>query len=353
MIPFIGRPLALEAKAVFMRQLAALIGAGLPLLRSLEILIVQERNPRFKKVLRALAADMRSGHSFSEALMRHPKSFDALFVHIVRAGEAGGSLARALGYLSRFLEKSVRTRSQIRMALLYPLVVIFISLVVLFFLSLVVVPQFQALFEDMLKGAPLPRPTAWVMGFSNWLHKGSSWLLPLAIFTAIGSTYALRASRVRKLADWICLYLPGIGGLVRKAAMARFSRIVGLLLGNGVSLLQSLEIARDSLGNLYFRRTVDRLRHRLQEGESLAISMGCESLFPYTVASMIGVGEETGDLATMFDHIADDYEGAVDRAATGLTGLLEPLMIILLAVVIGFVVVALFLPIIEIISQLQ
>lgn len=336
-----------------MRQLAALVRAGLPLLRSLEILIAQEKDTGFGRVLRALAAEVRSGDAFSDALMRHPESFDALFVHMVKAGEVGGTLSRTLTYLSRFLERSLRMRSQICSALLYPMVVIVISVAVILFLTLGVVPKFQMLFEDMLKGASLPGPTAWVMGLSEFLRDHLRWALLGVVAVGVGFAYGWRTVNGRKLADWVWLHLPGVSSLVRKASVARFSRVVGLLLANGVPLLSALEVARDTLSNFYFRKAIDRLWGRLREGESLGAGMGCEPLFPYAVSCMIGVGEETGDLAAMFDYVAEDYEDAVEQAGRGLTALLEPLMIVMLAVVIGSVVIALFLPIIQIITQLQ
>jgi type IV pilus assembly protein PilC len=348
-----GKVINQQGLTIFTRQLATLLQAGLPLLRSLETMIRQERNARFKQVLVALADNVRSGNSFSDGLAQHPRVFDRLFVNMVKAGEAGGVLDTVLDRLARFQEKAVKTKGKVKSAMIYPVVIIFVAVAIVAALMVFVIPQFQNIFEEMLQGRALPGPTQVVMGFSEFVQNNI--LVSLLILVAIVVAIPLfkKTPVGTRIFDALALYTPKLGELVSKANIARFTRTFGTLLSSGVPILQALTITRDVIGNVYFEKAIDRVHDRVRDGESLAAPMGREKVFPTMVTSMVDVGEETGELAEMLNRIADNYDEDVDNAVAGITSIIEPVMIVLLALIIGFIVIALFLPIVGIIEELS
>jgi type IV pilus assembly protein PilC len=351
-----GRVISTEDLAVFTRQVATLLQAGLPLLRSLEVMLRQEKNPKFKLVLTGLADNVRSGNNFSDGLMQYPKVFDRLFVNMVKAGEAGGVLDVVLSRLARFMEKTVKTNKKIKSAMIYPCVVMGVAFAIVALLMTVVVPKFKQIFTDMLKGAPLPWLTDKVVGFSQAITP-SSWqkaLIDVVVVIAIvvGIRVFLKTKFGSHLLDVIVLRLPTIGDFARKANIARFTRTFGTLMSSGVPILQALTITRDIIQNSVVAAALDRVHDRVRDGEPLAGPLEQQKIFPTMVTSMIDVGEETGELPEMLNRIADNYDEDLDNAVASLTSIIEPIMIVFLAVVVGTIVIALFLPIIEIIKQL-
>ncbi|MFW5882778.1 MAG: type II secretion system F family protein [Verrucomicrobiota bacterium] len=347
-----GKVVNQEGLTIFTRQLATLLQAGLPLLRSLETLIRQERNPKFKQVQSTLAENVRSGNNLSDGMAAHPRVFDRLYVNMVRAGEAGGVLDVVLDRLAGFQEKSVKTKNKVKSAMIYPVVIITVAILIVAALMVFVVPSFQNIFDDMLQGQPLPWPTQIVINTSNFVKGNILVTLGLVAILIVGFAIFKRTTFGVKFIDSFALYTPKIGELISKANIARFTRTFGTLLSSGVPILQALLITRDVIGNYHFEKAIDRVHNRVRDGESLAAPMGREKVFPTMVSSMIDVGEETGDLAPMLNRIADNYDDDVDNAVAGITSIIEPIMIVLLALIIGFIVIALFLPIVEIINTL-
>lgn len=336
----------------FTRQLATLLQAGLPLLRALEVMVRQEPNPRFREVQQQIADQVKSGNSFSDGLAQHPKVFDRLYVNMIRAGEAGGVLDTVLGRLAGFMEKAERTKKKVKSAMIYPAVVITVAVAIVVLLMIVVVPQFQSIFEDMLSGAALPGPTQLVINFSNFIRENILVTLGLVVAFIIGFRFLSRTTFGKKVLNWLSLKTPKVGSLVQKVNIARITRTFGTLLSSGVPILRSITITKDITGNVYYTEALSRVHDAVRDGESLAAPMNRENVFPSMVNSMIDVGEETGDLAEMLNRIADNYDEDVDNAVAGITSIIEPVMIVFLAVVVGFIVIALFLPIVEIITQL-
>lgn len=352
--PFVlGRVVSRKGLTVFTRQLATLTQAGLPLLRSLEVLSRQEKNPAFKWVIEQLAENIRSGNTLSEGLVSHPKVFDRLFVNMVRAGEAGGVLDVVLNRLAHFMEKAERVKGRIRAAMIYPIVIMIVTVCILGLLMTFVVPKFEDIYRDQLRGAPLPMLTQLVLDVANFVK--DHFYAPFLIVALVILGYRLlkRTRTGSRVVDWLAIHVPKIGDLVLKAAVARFTRTFGTLLASGVPILQSLLITRDTSGNSLIVNAINYVHDRVKEGESVAIPLEQTKVFPGMVTSMIDVGEETGELNEMLNRIADTYEEEVDNSVSGLTSIIEPVMIVLLAVVVGTIVVALFLPIKDLIQRLQ
>ncbi len=349
----IGRPVSLKGLTTYTRQLAILLEAGLPLLRSLEVLGRQEKKAAFKVIIEELADNIRSGNTYSDGLERHPKVFNRLYVNMVRAGEAGGVLDVVLARLSHFMEKAERIKGRVRAAMVYPIIVLIVAISILAGLLTFVVPKFQTIFDDMLRGASLPALTQAVMNMSDFV-KNHFWLtLSILIFLVILMKLVRRTGPGAYVTDWTMIHLPPLGDLFRKALVSRFSRTFGTLLSSGVPILQALQITRDTIGNTIMMRAIDVVHDRVKEGEGIAGPLEGTKVFPAMVTSMIEVGEETGQLHDMLNRVADTYDEEVDNAVAGLTSIIEPIMIVLLAFVVGIIVVALFLPIVRIIQQLS
>ncbi len=337
---------------VFTRQLSTLISAGLPLLRSLRTLSKQEKNVNLKKIMGILAESVEGGTTFSEALSQHPKAFNKLYVNMVKAGELGGVLEIVLTRLAEFAEKSQRIRGKVTSAMVYPLVVLTIAVVIVAFLMLFIVPKFEAIFKDMLGGRPLPTITQVIMDLSRFIQ-GNFILIGVALVVlAVGFRFALRLPGISTAVDRYKLKLPLFGDLLTKTSVARFSRTLGTLVSSGVPILQALQITRDTAGNERVSEAIESIHDNVKEGESMVAPMEASQIFPPMVVSMVQVGEETGQLPDMLTKVADVFEEEVDVAVSGLTSLLEPVMIVLLALIVGTIVVALFLPLITIIQDL-
>ena len=337
---------------VFTRQLSTLISAGLPLLRSLRTLSKQEKNVNLKKIMGILAESVEGGTTFSEALSQHPKAFNKLYVNMVKAGELGGVLEIVLTRLAEFAEKSQRIRGKVTSAMVYPLVVLTIAVVIVAFLMLFIVPKFEAIFQDMLGGRPLPTITQVIMDLSRFIQ-GNFILIGVALVVlVVGFRFALRLPGISTAVDRYKLKLPLFGDLLTKTSVARFSRTLGTLVSSGVPILQALQITRDTAGNERVSEAIESIHDNVKEGESMVAPMEASQIFPPMVVSMVQVGEETGQLPDMLTKVADVFEEEVDVAVSGLTSLLEPVMIVLLALIVGTIVVALFLPLITIIQDL-
>lgn len=337
---------------VFTRQLSTLISAGLPLLRSLRTLGKQEKDANLKKIMAGLSESVEGGTTFSEALTQHPKAFNKLYVNMVKAGELGGVLEIVLTRLAEFAEKSQRIKGKVTSAMVYPLVVLTIAVGIVTFLMLFIVPKFEAIFKDMLGGRPLPFITQMIMDLSRFIQ-GNFILIAVAIIVAVvAARFAMKLPGVAATVDNYKLKIPLFGDMLTKTSVARFSRTLGTLVSSGVPILQALNITRDTAGNLRVSKAVESIHDNVKEGESMVTPMEASGIFPPMVVSMVQVGEETGQLPDMLTKVADVFEEEVDNAVSGLTSLLEPVMIVLLALVVGTIVVALFLPLITIIQDL-
>jgi type IV pilus assembly protein PilC len=337
---------------VFTRQLSTLISAGLPLLRSLRTLGKQEKDANLKKIMAGLSESVEGGTTFSEALSQHPKAFNKLYVNMVKAGELGGVLEIVLTRLAEFAEKSQRIKGKVTSAMVYPLVVLTIAVGIVTFLMLFIVPKFEAIFKDMLGGRPLPFITQMIMDLSRFIQGNFILIAVVIIVAVVAARFAMKMPGVAAAVDNYKLKIPLFGDMLTKTSVARFSRTLGTLVSSGVPILQALNITRDTAGNLRVSKAVESIHDNVKEGESMVTPMEASGIFPPMVVSMVQVGEETGQLPDMLTKVADVFEEEVDNAVSGLTSLLEPVMIVLLALVVGTIVVALFLPLITIIQDL-
>lgn len=333
--------------------MSTLIQAGLPLLRSLEVMIKQqEKKPKFKSMLETVAEKVSSGGTLSDGLAMYPKTFDKLYVNMVKAGEAGGVLDLVLTRLAQFQEKSIRTIKKVKSAMIYPSVIMFVALAIVTLLMMVVVPQFESIFEQMLRGAPLPGPTQIVVDISDLFSSNPILVLGGMAGVVIGVVLLKKTKQGAKGFDWLGLHVPVVKDVVSKSNISRITRTFGTLLSSGVPILQALQITGDTLTNVFFVKAMTNIHNAVRDGESMAVQMDREPVFPTMVTSMVEIGEETGELPDMLTRIADNYDEDVDNAVAGVTSLIEPVMIVFLAVVVGFIVIALFLPIVSIIENL-
>lgn len=348
-----GRPINAKGLTLFTRQLATLVKAGMPILRAIEVLARQERNPAFKPILESLAEAIRSGGNFSDGLLQHPKVFDRLYVNMVKAGEAGGVLEIVLERLSKFMEKAEKIKGKVKSAMTYPVIIMFIAVGIVAALMVFVIPKFEEIFASMLKGQALPTLTRLVLAVSRFVQ--TQIIMTIGIGFAIYFAFNAfgRTKPGRSFYDLLAIKLPGLGDLVLKASISRFTRTFGTLLSSGVPILQAILITRDTSGNVHVAAALDLVHDRVKEGEGVARPLESTKVFPGMVTSMIEVGEETGSLPEMLNRIADTYDDEVDNAVGGLTSILEPIMIVFMAVVVGTIVIALFLPIIKIIETLS
>ncbi len=338
---------------IFTRQLATLIDSGLPLLRSLNVLAKQERDNVLKNTINKLADAVQSGSTFSEGLAQHPIIFNDLYVNMVRAGEVGGVLELVLARLAEFQEKAQKIKNKVVAAMVYPAIVMVLATAIMAFLLVFIVPKFESIFHDMLGDKPLPTVTLFVIGVSNSVkNHGLVWLGILIVFIAAFRFFA-RTRNGRLTIDRVKLRMPLFGDLLRKTAISRFTRTLGTLVTSGVPILQALNITRETAGNTVIARAINQVHDSVKEGESIVQPLEASGAFPPMVVSMIDVGEETGKLPDMLLKIAEVYDDEVDNSVAGLTSMLEPIMIVFLAVVVGTIVIALFLPLISIISGLQ
>lgn len=344
---------------IFTRQLATLIDAGLPLLRGLNVLAKQEKDIVLKGTINHLADSVQGGSTFSESLAQHPKIFNKLYINMVKAGELGGVLELVLNRLAEFQEKAQKIKNKVISAMFYPIIVLCIAIAIMGFLLVYIVPKFQQIFHDMLGDSKLPGLTEFVISCSN-VAKSAFWpplnfLITAAILFGVILGYVAFASSKfgRRFLDTVALKAPVFGDLTRKNSISRFSRTLGTLVTSGVPILQALNITRETAGNVVIGEAIGKVHDSVKEGESIVQPLEASGVFPPMVISMIDVGEETGQLPEMLLKIAEVYDDEVDNAVAGLTSLLEPIMIVFLAVVVGTIVIALFLPLIEIIKKMS
>jgi len=312
----------------------------------------QEKDANLKKIMAGISESVEGGTTFSEALSQHPKAFNKLYVNMVKAGELGGVLEIVLTRLAEFAEKSQRIKGKVTSAMVYPLVVLTIAVGIVTFLMLFIVPKFEAIFKDMLGGRPLPFITQMIMDLSRFIQGNFLLIAGVIIVAVFAARFAMKMPGVAAAVDNYKLKIPLFGDMLTKTSVARFSRTLGTLVSSGVPILQALNITRDTAGNLRVSKAVESIHDNVKEGESMVTPMEASGIFPPMVVSMVQVGEETGQLPDMLTKVADVFEEEVDNAVSGLTSLLEPVMIVLLALVVGTIVVALFLPLITIIQDL-
>jgi len=353
-IPFLERKtIKPKTLMIFTRQLATLIDAGLPLLRGLTVLSKQEPDPVLKGVINNLAESVQGGGTFSESLGGHPKIFNKLYVNMVKAGELGGVLELVLLRLAEFQEKAQKIKNKVVAAMFYPIIVLVIAIVILAFLLVFIVPKFEAIFADMLGGKPLPALTQFVIATSNLVKNNSLMIVAGIVLLVILYKIVGRTKQGIQVIDNIKLKAPLFGDLTRKSSISRFTRTLGTLVTSGVPILQALNITRETAGNMVIADAISKVHDSVKEGESIVQPLEASGVFPPMVISMIDVGEETGQLPEMLLKVAEVYDDEVDNAVAGLTSLLEPIMIVFLAVVVGTIVIALFLPLISIITGMQ
>ena len=346
----VGRKVPPKTLAVFTRQFSVMIDAGLPLVQCIEILANQQEHKNFQKILLQVRQDVEAGSTLADAMRRHPKAFDNLYVNMVAAGEAGGILDTILQRLSIYIEKAVKLRSQVRSAMIYPIAVIVIAAIVVAVILLKVIPTFAALFMSL--GAELPLPTRIVIASSNFLAR--YWWAFAGVIAALA--YGIRRYYAthtgRRVIDGLLLKTPILGGILRKVAVARFCRTLATLTSSGVPILESLDITARTAGNAIVEDAIYETRRSVEGGKTIVEPLRATNVFPNMVTQMIGVGEQTGALDAMLNKIADFYEDEVDAAVAGLVKLLEPLMIFILGIVIGGIVIAMYLPMFTLINKI-
>jgi type IV pilus assembly protein PilC len=342
-IPGLGGGVTTKDILVFTRQFSVMIDAGLPLVQALEIIGTQADNPAFRKVLLAVKSRVEAGSTFADGLAEHPTVFDELFVQLVRAGEIGGILDTILQRLGAYIEKNEKLKRRVKGAMVYPAIVLFVAVGVVGALLGFVVPTFEKMFKDL--GGTLPGPTQFLVNLSHGLI--DNWYaflgVPIAIFVAFKAV--LRTTKGRARWDALVLKLPLFGPLVRKVAVARFTRTLGTMLSSGVPILDALEIVAKAAGNKTVEAAILHVRTKISEGKNIAQPLAESGVFPPMVVQMIGVGEATGAMDAMLSKIADFYDDEVDVAVAALTSMLEPLMMVVLGSIIGFFMIAMYLPI--------
>jgi type IV pilus assembly protein PilC len=356
-IPKIGGRKKVKAKelSIFTRQFSVMIDAGLPLVQCLEILAQQQENKFFQQTLMQVRQDVEEGATLAAAMARHSKVFDQLYSNMVDAGETGGILDLILQRLSTFIEKIVKLKRDIISALIYPSAVVAMAVVAVAVIMVVVIPQFQNIFMGLLgPGEQLPLPTRIVVGISNFLAGwGGLVILGSVIGTVVAIRYYYKTPNGRKNIDRLMLKLPVFGNILRKIAVARFSRTLSTLLSSGVPILQSLDITARTAGNVIIEEAIIKVRNGVERGESFVEPLKATEVFPNMVAQMIGIGEQTGALDAMLGKIADFYEQEVDAAIANLLTLIEPLLIGFLGITIGAIVIAMYLPLFTLIGKLS
>ncbi len=351
-IPGLGSGVKPKVLTTFTRQLATLVDAGLPLLRGLRVLEKQERNANLKSILGQLSLAIEGGSTFSEALAQHPKVFNRLFVNMVKAGELGGVLEVVLKRLAEFSEKAQKIKGKVKAAMFYPVAVLVVAVGIMILLMVMVVPKFKEVFSGM--GFALPGFTVFVLWVSD--------LIRLHIVTTMGAMAVVvviflllinKTKMGRHLWDKFKLKMPALGPVISKVAIFRFTRTLGTLVSSGVPILQALTIVKETAGNIIISNAVSKVHESVKEGETITAPLEASGVFPPMVVSMVDVGEQTGALPEMLLKIADNYDEEVDNAVAAMTSLLEPIMIVFLAVIVGSIVIAMFLPLIKMITVMS
>jgi type IV pilus assembly protein PilC len=347
-IPGFGGGVDEKAIVVFTRQFATMIDAGLPLVQCLEILASQQDNKVFKKALTEIRQSVEGGLTFAAALKQHPKIFSSLYANMVEAGEAGGILDTILNRLAAYMEKAMSLKKKVKSAMIYPSTIVSVAVVVVIFLLVFVIPTFKAMFEGF--GAALPLPTQIVLALSRIVR--AYFLLGLGVIAAmiVGIRMWYKTASGKLAIDSFLLKTPVFGMLIRKVAVAKFTRTLGTLISSGVAILDGLEITARTAGNKVVEGAVLRTRSSIAEGKTIADPLKASGVFPPMVVQMIAVGEQTGALDAMLGKIADFYDEEVDTAVANLTALLEPMLMVFLGVVIGGVVIAMYMPIFKLVT---
>lgn len=340
--------------ATFTRQLATLQEAGLPLLRGLKVLEKQATKPAYAKIIGELAHAVEGGSTFSEALAQHKKSFNKLYVNMVKAGEIGGVLELVLKRLAEFMEKAEKIKGKVIAAMFYPVAVLVVAIVILGVLMVFVIPKFSEIFEDMLEGAALPGFTQLVLAISDAIRFRIWWILGGAALIWVAFVIFSKIPFGRYVIDLVGLKMPVMGPVMSKVAISRFTRTLGTLVSSGVPILQSLNIVKETAGNVVVAKAVSGVHEAVKEGEPITrpLETAKGGIFPPMVVSMVEVGEQTGALPEMMLRIADQYDEEVDNAVAAMTSLIEPIMIVFLAVIVGSIVIAMFLPLIVMIEKI-
>ena len=351
-IPGLGGKVKPKVLTVFTRQLATLVEAGLPLLRGLRVLQKQEKNPTLKRIINDLSTAIEGGSTFSEGLAQHPKVFNRLYVNMVKAGELGGVLEVVLKRLSEFMEKAEKIKGKVVAAMFYPVAVLLVAVVIMGILMVVVVPKFKEIFAGMLNGQELPEFTQLVLKISDTIknHFIATLLSVVAVFILF--KLLVMTKQGRRIFDRFKLMMPALGPVISKVAISRFTRTLGTLVSSGVPILQALTIVKETSGNMVVAEAVMAVHESVKEGETITAPLEASKVFPPMVISMVDVGEQTGALPEMLMKIADNYDEEVDNAVAAMTSLLEPIMIVFLAIIVGSIVIALFLPLIKLMDSL-
>jgi type IV pilus assembly protein PilC len=347
-IPGFGGKVSEKDLVLFTRQFSTMIDAGLPLVQCLEILGKQTEDKGFAKIILEIKKDVEGGSTFADALCKHPKVFGNLYVNLVQAGEIGGVLDTTFARLAGYIEKARSLKSKVKSAMVYPSAIVFVALSVIIFLMIFVIPVFAQMFQDA--GGTLPWPTQFVIGASNFIKSYILYTIPVLIVTPFAFKQYYKTEVGKRLIDRILLKFPIFGVLLQKAAIARFSRTLGTLLGSGVPIIDSLDITAHTAGNKVLELAILASIGSVKEGQTLATPLTKHPVFPPMVVQMVEIGDVTGALDTMLSKIADFYEEEVDRAVEALTAMLEPMMMVFLGVVLGFIIVAMYLPIFKMAS---
>jgi len=350
-LPLWGAGIKVGTLTVFTRQLATLVEAGLPLLRGLRILEEQAENRALRRIIGELALVIEGGSSFAEAVGLHPRIFNRLYLNMVKAGEIGGVLEVTLRRLADFMEKAQKIKGKVKAAMYYPCAVLGVAAGILTLLMIYVVPRFKAVFEGLLDGGRMPAFTIFILHLSEAVKHHILMGGVVVAALVMSFLFALRTNWGRWAFDQLKLALPLVGPVFRKASISRFSRTLGTLLGSGVPILQALTIVKETAGNVVVGGVISRVHQQVKEGEPIAPALKASAVFPAMVAGMVDVGEQTGALPEMLLKIADTYDDEVDNSVSAMTSLLEPIMIVLLAIIVGSIVIALFLPLVSISTQ--
>jgi type IV pilus assembly protein PilC len=346
-LPFLKQGIKTRELVIFTRQFATMIDAGLPLVQCLDILGNQQPNKTFKEIIRQVKSDVEQGSTFADALRKHPKPYDDLYVNLVQAGEIGGILDTILNRLAVYLEKADRLAKKVKGAMVYPTTVLVIAVGVVTLMLTKVIPTFEKMFEDF--GGELPGPTKVVVMLSHFMQHWIGPFLVVVTGTIMGFFAARRRSlKFRRATDALALKLPLFGPLLRKVAVARFTRTLGTMIASGVPILDGLEIVARTAGNMIIEEALRKVRAAITEGKTIAEPLAESDVFPGMVTQMIAVGEETGAMETMLAKIADFYDEEVDVAVDALTAMLEPLMMVFLGGAVGGMLIAMYLPIFKI-----
>ena len=349
-IPFFGGKVKSKVLTTFTRQLATLVDAGLPLLRGMRVLEKQERNQNLKEIIGKLSLSVEGGSTFSEGLAQHPKVFNKLYVNMVKAGELGGVLEVVLNRLAQFQEKAQKIKGKVTAAMFYPIAVVVVAVAIVGVLMVYVIPKFKEVFAGLLDGAAMPSFTLLVLGISDIIRGHFLMTLAGGAVFVVAFQLAIRTNLGLRIWDKVKLKMPGVGPLISKIAIGRFARTLGTLVSSGVPILQALQIVKETAGNVIISNAINGVYESVKQGETITAPLEASGVFPPMVISMVGVGEQTGALPEMLLKIADNYDEEVDNAVSAMTSLLEPIMIIVLGLIVGSIVIAMFLPLVALIN---